>query len=67
MALAAGADLLESIDWHASECLNASSQHNLDNALKQVLPNLPCSDLLHACHPSSLVGPDKSIIVGCSR
>jgi hypothetical protein len=36
MALSAGADLLEAIDWHATECLNASSQHNLDSALKQV-------------------------------
>lgn len=30
------ADLLESIDWSATECLNASSQRPLDNALKQV-------------------------------
>eukprot|EP00892_Ulva_mutabilis_P000062 jgi/Ulvmu1/10056/UM006_0003.1 len=28
-------DLLESIDWSATECLNASSKRPLDNALKQ--------------------------------
>ena len=67
MALAAGADLLESIDWHATECLNASSQHNLDNALKQVLPNLPCSDLLHPCRPSTLLSPDNFRFIPYSR
>lgn len=29
-------DLLESIDWSATECLNASHQRPLDHALKQV-------------------------------
>jgi hypothetical protein len=57
MALAAGADLLEAIDWHATECLNASSQHKLDNALKQVL--LPTSGATiycaHAALPASLL------------
>jgi hypothetical protein len=36
LASAQASDLLESIDWHATECLNASTQHSLDNALKQV-------------------------------
>ena len=28
-------DLLEQIDWNALECLNASPEHSVNNALKQ--------------------------------
>jgi hypothetical protein len=31
------ADLLDSIEWRAVECLNANPAHGVENALKQVL------------------------------
>ena len=29
-------DLLEQVDWKSLECLNASPEHSVNNALKQV-------------------------------
>jgi hypothetical protein len=34
-------DLLELVDWKATECLNESPEHTLQNVLKQVrMPHL---------------------------
>jgi hypothetical protein len=36
-AVAQAIDLVESIDWKSTECVNGSSQKTLDNVLKQVI------------------------------
>ncbi len=34
--MAGQTDIIDQIDWKSLECLNASSEHGVNNALKQV-------------------------------